>query len=81
MFHLNISHEPEKPRRGGLFIAKTLKKIKLRRSDLFWGMLYRHKAAHDEQANENERTHLLTHPIVNHVVYEKNHPLDREKTL
>jgi hypothetical protein len=34
---LNISHVPEKPRRGGLFIAKALKKIKLRRSDLFFG--------------------------------------------
>jgi hypothetical protein len=37
-FHLNRSHVPEKPRRGDPFIAKESKKIKLRRSGLFFGM-------------------------------------------
>jgi hypothetical protein len=38
------------------------------------------QAAHESQANEDERMHLSIHPTVNHGMYEKNHSLDLEKT-
>jgi hypothetical protein len=73
LFNLYVTHESEKPRRhyvkksvehdGSLFIAEEFKKIKLRRSDLFFGMMKRLKAAHEQRANKNERTYLSTHPI------------------